>query len=103
MPIDDLSAALKSLQGERPDTIEEGLAFLRARLGGLPEAEFRRAVEEVCSLFYVDTADRPDLQPLLDRAVSALAAQGPRVVSQLLELMRGSDIKSHMYLARTLA
>lgn len=103
MAVDDLAAALKSLQGDRPETIDEGLAFLREHLGGLGEAEFRRAVEELCSLFYVDTADRPDLAPLLDRAVAALAAQGPRIVPQLLELMRGSDIKSHLYLARTLA
>jgi HEAT repeat protein len=50
----------------------------------------------------VDTADRPDLQPLLDQAVAILAAQGVRVVPQLLELMKGSDIKSHLYLGRTL-
>ncbi len=103
MTPDNLSAALHSLQSDSPDRIGEGLAHLRASMGSLPEAEFRGAVEELCSLFYVDTADRPDLQPLLDRAVGVLAAQGPRVVPQLLELMRGSDIKSHLYLARTLA
>ncbi len=103
MPADSLAAALQSLQSDRPERIGEGLGHLRASMGGLPEAEFRRAVEELCSLFYVDTADRPDLQPLLDRAVAVLAAQGPRIVPQLLELMRGSDIKSHLYLARTLA
>jgi hypothetical protein len=101
--VDSLSAALRSLQGDRPVAIGEGLEYLRASMGGLPEAQFRGAVEELCSLFYVDTADRPDLQPLLDRAVEVLAAQGPRVVAQLLELMKGSDIKSHLYLARTLA
>jgi HEAT repeat protein len=102
MTTDDLSAALRSLQGDRPDSIGAGLDYLRASLGSLPDAEFRRGVEEICSLFYVDTADRPDLQPLLDRAVAVLAAQGSRVVAQLLELMKGSDIKSHLYLARTL-
>jgi HEAT repeat protein len=102
MTTDGLSAALRSLQGDRPDSIGAGLDYLRASLGSLPDAEFRRAVEEICSLFYVDTADRPDLQPLLDRAVAVLAAQGSRVVAQLLELMKGSDIKSHLYLARTL-
>jgi HEAT repeat protein len=103
MTLDSLSAALRSLQSDRPDAIGEGLEYLRARMASLPEADFRGAVEELCSLFYVDTADRPDLQPLLDRAVEVLAAQGPRVVAQLLELMKGSDIKSHLYLARTLA
>ena len=103
MTLDSLSAALQSLQSDRPDRIGEGLEYLKTHMGSLPEAEFRRAVEELCSLFYVDTADRPDLQPLLDRAVAVLAAQGPRIIGQLLELMKGSDIKSHLYLARTLA
>jgi HEAT repeat protein len=102
MSLDSLSAALHSLQSDRPEAIAEGLEHLRASMGTLPEAGFRRAVEEVCALFYVDTADRPDLQPLLDRAVAILAAQGPRVVAQLLELMKGSDIKSHLYVGRTL-
>jgi hypothetical protein len=103
MSVDTLATALQSLQSDRPEAIGEGLGYLRAGMGALPEAEFRRAVEELCSLFYVDTVDRPDLQPLLDRAVEILAAQGPKIVGQLLELMRGSDIKSHLYLARTLA
>ena len=103
MTLDSLTAALQSLQSDRPERIGEGLEYLRAEMGTLPEAEFRRAVEELCSLFYVDTADRPDLQPHLDRAVAVLAAQGTRVIPQLLELMKGSDIKSHLYLARTLA
>lgn len=103
MSLDSLAAALQSLQSDRPERIGEGLDYLRAHMGGLPEADFRGAVEETCSLFYVDTADRPDLLPLLDRAVGLLAAQGPRIVAQLLDLMKGSDIKSHLYLARTLA
>jgi hypothetical protein len=103
MTLDSLAAALQSLQSDRPERIGDGLESLRTQMGTLPEAEFRRAVEELCSLFYVDTADRPDLQPLLDRAVAILAAQGPRIIGQLLELMKGSDIKSHLYLARTLA
>ena len=59
-------------------------------------------MELVCSLFYVDTADRPDLEKALDRATSLLAAQGSRVVPHLLRQMEGSDIKSHTHLARTL-
>ena len=103
MSVDNLAAALQSLQSDRPDAIGEGLEYLRVRMASLPEADFRGAVEELCSLFYVDTADRPDLQPLLDRAVGVLAGPGPRVLAQLLELMKGSDIKSHLYLARVVA
>jgi len=102
MPVDSLAAALRSLQGDNPHTVEEGIDFLRARIGGLEGADLRSAVDGLSSLFYVDTGDRPDLQPLLDRAVDILAAQGTRVVSQLIDLMKGSDIKCHLYLARTL-
>jgi len=102
MTVDSRAAALASLHGDRPEAIAEGLEYLSACLEGLPDAELRAAVEEVSSLFYVDTADRPDLEPLLDRAVAILAAQGPRVIPALLDLMRGSDIKSHLYLGRTL-
>jgi HEAT repeat protein len=102
MTVDSCTGALESLHSDRPEAIAEGLEYVAACLESLPEAELRRAVEEVCTLFYVDTADRPDLKPLLDRAVAILAAQGPRVIAPLLELMGGSDIKSHLYLGRTL-
>src|SRR5512143_1947298 len=102
MSVESLDAALRSLRSDRPEAIGEGLEYLSASMERLPEAGVHGAVEELCALFYVDTADRPDLQPLLDRAVVILAAQGARVVPQLLELMRGSDVKSSLYLARTL-
>lgn len=102
MLVDNLSAALQSLQSERPDQVDEGVEFLRERIGHLSEADFRSAVEGLCSLFYVDTADRPDLVPVIDRAIAVLAGQGSRVVSQLLAFMAGSDIKSHLCLGRTL-
>jgi len=102
MTVDSRAAALESLHSDRPEAVAEGLEYLGACLESLPDAELRGAVEEVCALFYVDTADRPDLQPLLDRAVAILARQGQRVIAPLLDLMRGSDIKSHLYLGRTL-
>jgi HEAT repeat protein len=102
MTVDGRAAALESLHSDRPEAVAEGLEYLGACLEGLSDAELRTVVEEICALFYVDTADRPDLQPLLDRAVEILAGQGPRVIAPLLDLMRGSDIKSHLYLGRTL-
>lgn len=102
MSVTDVPSAIEALRADRAERIDEGVRFLHDRLAGLPEAELRSATEALCSLFYVDVQDRPDLQPSLDLAVAALASVGPRVVSHLLELMRGSDMKSHFYLARTL-
>jgi hypothetical protein len=102
MTVTDLPSALEALRAERPEDIDVGVRFLQERLAGLSDAELRPATEALCSLFYVDTQDRPDLQPSLEGAVQALASVGSRVVSHLLELMKGSDMKSHFYLARTL-
>ncbi len=102
MTVTDLASAIEALHADHAERIDEGVRFLHERLAGLPEAELRSATEVLCSLFYVDVQDRPDLQPSLERAVEALASVGPRIVSDLLELMRGSDMKSHFYLARTL-
>src|SRR5438105_3070756 len=68
-----------------------------AELGlGLP------VVEGIASLFYVALQDRPELERCLEQAERLLASTGVRTVPLLLELMRGSDLKSHFYLARTL-
>jgi len=102
MEQDELAAALESLISERPEEVERGVGRLREWLPALPEAEFHRAVEGLCELLYVDTHDRPDLAPSLELVVQALAGAGERVVLHLLDLMRGSDIKSHAFLARAL-
>lgn len=102
MSVTSVAAALEALRADRAEAIDEGVRFLHERLAGLEGAELRAATEAICTLFYVDTQDRPDLLPSLDLATKALASVGPRIVSHLLELMQGSDIKSHFHLARTL-
>ncbi len=102
MPDADLIRAIACLRSRRIAEIETGVATLRERLGALPDEAFRPAVEALCSLFFVDTYDHPEMESLLDEVVRTLAGTGTRVVHVLLDLMRGSDVKSHMYLATTL-
>lgn len=102
MALDNLSSGLTALRSAHAGEVEEAVGFLHARLGALAEAEFHATVEALCALFYVDTHDRPDLEPAVERAVEALVAVGPRAVPDLLEFMRGSDLKSHFALARVL-
>jgi hypothetical protein len=82
--------------------VAQAVRRLKPRLGRLGGADYRRAVETLCSLFYVDTADRPDLESALDQAMALLARQGAGVVPLLVAQMQTSDVKSHLYLARTL-
>jgi HEAT repeat protein len=98
-PSASVREALRSLDKEQ---IEAAVRDLGARLPEMTPADFRGAVEALCSLFYIDTYDRADLEPALDLTVAVLARQGAVVVPLLLEQMEGSDIKSHLYLAQTL-
>jgi hypothetical protein len=101
-PAFDLDALAAELAGADPGVVGRAVDKLRLRLARLPETGRRRAVEMLCSLFYIDTADRPDLESVLDRAVDVLAGRGRQVVPLLLVQMQGSDLKSHLWLARAL-
>jgi HEAT repeat protein len=98
----DLDGFLEGLNSSNPDAVEFTIKRLSLELEAMKDAEYRRAVDALCSLFYVDTSDRPDLQGAVDHATDLLAGQGSRVVHLLLDRMEESDIKSHLYLARIL-
>lgn len=103
MPDESVAAAIHALSGAGRDEVEQAVRDLGGRLPTLEEADFRAVVEGICSLFYIDTYDRPDLEPVLDLAVHYLGQQGPPVVPLLLEFMEGSDVKSHLHLAQAVA
>ena len=92
----------ENLASEDPEIVSAAVRALKRRLPVLTGADYRRAVEAVCSLFYIDTADKPDLEEALEAATRLLADQGLRTIPILLAQMQTSDIKSHIYLARTL-
>jgi HEAT repeat protein len=98
-----VTSLLELLRSARREEVEVGVRGLARRLAGMPDAELGAATEALCGLFFVDTHDRPDLEPVLDEVVAALAACGERVVPHLLEATAGSDVKSHIHLALTLS
>lgn len=100
---EDLARLTEQLSASDPPRVERAIKRLRTRLGSLAAEDYRRAVDGLCSLFYVDTSDRADLEPALDLVTDVLAEQGVRVVPLLVSQMEGSDLKSHLYLARSLA
>jgi len=83
----DLDALASELADADPGVVRRAVDRVGAHLGRLDEAGFRRAVEMLTSLFYVDIADLPDLEAVLDHTVEVLAARGRRVVPHLLRQM----------------
>lgn len=98
----DFDRLADDLASTDPAVVEGAVQSMRRRLGGLSDTDYRRAVEALCSLFYVDTADRPDLEEAVELSAALLAEEGGRVVPILIAQMQGSDLKSHTHLARTL-
>jgi HEAT repeat protein len=98
--IDDL---LTRLEASDAASIVEAIGAIRTRFRDLNPADLRRAAEALCGLFYVDLYDRADLEPALQAAEAALAEAGAPIVPVLVHLMEGSDIKSHIHLARVMA
>lgn len=102
MTDDELGRAIEDLGSNEPQRMASGVRWLEPRLASLDDQPFAAAVEALCGLFFIDTFDRPDLEPLLEQAQGALAQGGPRVIPRLLDAIRGSDIKSHLCLGQAL-
>lgn len=94
---------LARLEGSEAGEICAAIDEIRSRFRELPPGDQRRAAEALSGLFYVDLYDRSDLEPALDAAEAALAEAGEPIVPILVHLMEGSDIKSHIHLARVMA
>lgn len=99
LSLDDL---IRRLQGAESGPLLEAVEEIGRRLAEIEGAERRRGVEALCGLFYIDLFDRPDLEPAVTAAEMVLASAGTRIVPLVLGHMRGSDIKSHLHLARVL-
>jgi hypothetical protein len=102
MKRDTFLSALASLRGDRADDLDAGIARLQGQLSSLDDTSYRQAVEALSSLFFLDTHERPELEPRLDDAARVIAESGERAVHPLLDALQGSDIRSHLHLAKTL-
>ncbi|HPR65474.1 MAG TPA: HEAT repeat domain-containing protein [Thermoanaerobaculia bacterium] len=69
---------------------------------GVRHEEKLLLMEAISSLYYVDLFDRPDLAPVVDRAVEVLSTIGDEAIPYLVEQLSYSDLKAAMNLARTL-
>ncbi|MBI3447928.1 MAG: HEAT repeat domain-containing protein [Acidobacteria bacterium] len=102
MTAPELHALIEALAAEDVDDVLRSVVRLGERLPSLQGADVRKVAEALCGLFYVDVFDRPDLEPAIEAAEEALAQAGEPLIPLLIHLIEGSDIKSHLHIARVL-
>jgi HEAT repeat protein len=90
------------LASTEPEEILEGLELVRAKGPDAGEAESRRLFEMVFPLFYLDPLDLPGHLPVLEEAISAVAAFGNRVIPDLIQSLGAGDVKAQMAIAQAL-
>src|SRR3972149_7710126 len=98
----DLSNLLESMKSDDPEEISASLDELRSKTSGLDRAQIPEVVEVVGSLFYIDLGDHPEFVHVVEDAVETIAETGEAAIPVLMELVRETDTKANLMIARTL-
>ncbi|MEW6377886.1 MAG: HEAT repeat domain-containing protein [Thermodesulfobacteriota bacterium] len=98
----DVESVFRKLRAESAYDVIEGLDEIERKIKGLREKDFNEAILALCSLFYIDLFDRPDLEPAVDRAFKILAATKEKSIPLILHQLKEADLKVQMQLARAL-
>jgi hypothetical protein len=80
----------------------QGIKEIESYLSKLEGRKFKEALSSLSSLFYIDTFERPDLQPVIDRAFETFKRFRAKTIPFLLSSTRESDFKFQLNLARAL-
>ncbi|UCD71441.1 MAG: HEAT repeat domain-containing protein [Syntrophobacterales bacterium] len=98
----NVKSAFQKLRAKSVDDIIEGLNEIEWKIKALRGKDLNEAILALCSLFYIDLFDRPDLEPAVDRASKILVALGEKAIPLILYEMKEADLKAQLILSRTL-
>ena len=98
----NLKSAFRKLRAESVDDVIEGLNEIEWKIKSLRGKNLNEAILALCSLFYIDLFDRPDLEPAVDRASKILVALGEKAIPLILYEMKEADLKVQFVLSRAL-
>lgn len=94
-----IKALLESTQLE---DLKRGLELVRGEIARLGSQEARPLFEMVCSVFYIDPLDHPELMPALDEAVNLVVGFGNWVIPALVERLDAGDLKAELAVSHAL-
>lgn len=98
----NLKSAFQKLRAGSVDDVIEGLNEIEWKMKGLRGKDLNEVILALCSLFYIDLFDRPDLEPAVDRAFKILVALGEKAIPLILYEMKEAGINVQLVLARAL-
>src|SRR5512136_953743 len=84
------------LESTRLEDLQRGLELMRVEIARLGSQEARPLFEMVCSVFYIDPLDQPELMPVLDEAINLVVGFGNWVIPALVERLDAGDLKAQM-------
>jgi len=84
------------LESTRLEELQRGLELVRVEIARSGSQESRPLFEMVCSVFYIDPLDQPELMPVLDEAINLVVGFGSWVIPALVERLEAGDIKAQM-------
>ncbi len=84
------------LESTRLEDLQRGLELVRVEIARSGSQEARPLFEMVCSVFYIDPLDQPELMPVLDQAIDLVVGFGNWVIPALVERLDAGDLKAQM-------
>lgn len=100
--MEKLKAAFSKLADPDREVVLQGIREIESHLPKLEGRKFKEALSSLSSLFYIDTFERPDLQPVIDRVFETFKRFKAKTIPFLLSSTRESDFKFQLNLARAL-
>ena len=97
-----IKSAFRKLRAESVYDVIEGLEEIEQKVKGLRGKDLNEAILALCSLFYIDLFDRPDLEPAVERAFKILVALGEKAIPLILYQLKEADLNVQLRLSRAL-
>jgi HEAT repeat protein len=85
------------------NTLKTSVRKAKSLAHKLGDSQIRDIADGLTSLFYLDTIAQPGYKAVVEDAISALVALGPKVVPVLIEDLADSDLNANVFISHTLA
>jgi hypothetical protein len=84
------------LESTQLEDLQRGLELVRVEIARSGSQEAKPLFEMVCSVFYIDPLDQPELMPVLDEAINLVVGFGNWVIPALVNHLDAGDLKAQM-------